>query len=307
MVSKFQKVINFLYKRFVQEMGREPATPKEIMDIQDEAVRHFNKTKGVPQGAPKPSFQGFKPTVIEGGKPKEGIEKAYDKFYDKTGRMRDRGADIMQKGLAGLEKKTLLRDSPEAIAKIKADNKAAAERLRNKKKTVEDFRDEDDWDPGGMASGGRIGYAGGQLVKGARWFLKSLKDTKRQLAQLDLPIEKKTELLKQADDAILHIESGGPIPEQIIQHIRKDPKFRSVSQGPRSGDPDLAEMEEVILEYGQRHASGGLAYMLGEPNTRTEALREFGVVTDPWGMYTCLLYTSPSPRDRQKSRMPSSA
>ena len=25
------------------------------------------------------------------------------------------------------------------------------------------------------------------------------------------------------------------------------------------------------------------------------------------GPYTCLLYTSPSPRDRQKSRMPSSA
>ena len=25
------------------------------------------------------------------------------------------------------------------------------------------------------------------------------------------------------------------------------------------------------------------------------------------GFYTCLLYTSPSPRDRQKSRMPSSA
>ena len=28
--------------------------------------------------------------------------------------------------------------------------------------------------------------------------------------------------------------------------------------------------------------------------------------TDAWG-WTCLLYTSPSPRDRQKSRMPSSA
>ena len=27
----------------------------------------------------------------------------------------------------------------------------------------------------------------------------------------------------------------------------------------------------------------------------------------PWGDYSCLLYTSPSPRDRQKSRMPSSA
>ena len=28
---------------------------------------------------------------------------------------------------------------------------------------------------------------------------------------------------------------------------------------------------------------------------------------DTGAMYSCLLYTSPSPRDRQKSRMPSSA
>ena len=28
---------------------------------------------------------------------------------------------------------------------------------------------------------------------------------------------------------------------------------------------------------------------------------------DSWGYSPCLLYTSPSPRDRQKSRMPSSA
>ena len=32
-----------------------------------------------------------------------------------------------------------------------------------------------------------------------------------------------------------------------------------------------------------------------------------GVLTDGTKVYTCLLYTSPSPRDRQKSRMPSSA
>ena len=31
------------------------------------------------------------------------------------------------------------------------------------------------------------------------------------------------------------------------------------------------------------------------------------VVTDDMRGYICLLYTSPSPRDRQKSRMPSSA
>ena len=135
MVSKFQKVVNFLYRRFVQEMGREPATTKEIMDIQDEAVRHFNKTKGVPQGAPKPSFQGFKPTVIEGGKSKEGIG-------------------------------TLLEDSPEAIAKMKADNKAAAERLRKKKEEEELFKDfrppkDPEFASGGLA---RVGMVGGGPV-----------------------------------------------------------------------------------------------------------------------------------------------
>jgi len=75
--------------------------------------------------------------------------------------------------------------------------------------------------------------------------------------QLDIPLSQKKELMKQADDAIKHIEGGGPIPEQIIQHIRKDPKFRSVTET-RSTDPDLAEMEEVILEYGKKHATGGL-------------------------------------------------
>ena len=42
--------------------------------------------------------------------------------------------------------------------------------------------------------------------------------------------------------------------------------------------------------------SAGLAVILKNKNY---------LFTD--GRYTCLLYTSPSPRDRQKSRMPSSA
>ena len=33
----------------------------------------------------------------------------------------------------------------------------------------------------------------------------------------------------------------------------------------------------------------------------------FGILKRNGKVYTCLLYTSPSPRDRQKSRMPSSA
>ena len=47
---------------------------------------------------------------------------------------------------------------------------------------------------------------------------------------------------------------------------------------------------------------------------KTEQLKEMApklragdTVTLTGTVYTCLLYTSPSPRDRQKSRMPSSA
>ena len=40
-------------------------------------------------------------------------------------------------------------------------------------------------------------------------------------------------------------------------------------------------------------------------NFRDVCLENYGL--DPVWYYTCLLYTSPSPRDRQKSRMPSSA
>ena len=145
----FQQLLKYFTKRFAEKMGRSPQTASEFMSIQNDVVRYLNKTKGVPQGAPKPPFQGFTPKVIEGGKPKEGIG-------------------------------TLFKDSPERIAKIKADNKAALERLKNKKKTVEDFRDDGDFDPGGMASGGiagqlhlnRPGYSGGTLVKSILNLLK---------------------------------------------------------------------------------------------------------------------------------------
>ena len=142
----FKQLLELFTKQFIKRVGRKPQTPSDFMSIQNQVVNLINKTKGkIPlQKESKTPFQGFTPRVIEGGKPKEGIGKAYDKFYDKTGRMRDRGADIMQKGLAGLEKKTLFKDSPEAIAKIKADNKAAIERLKKKKTD----------NPEDMASGG---------------------------------------------------------------------------------------------------------------------------------------------------------
>ena len=44
-VSAFKKVLNKLFREFALRHGREPQTPKEWMDLQNEAVLYFNLTK----------------------------------------------------------------------------------------------------------------------------------------------------------------------------------------------------------------------------------------------------------------------
>ena len=46
---------------------------------------------------------------------------------------------------------------------------------------------------------------------------------------------------------------------------------------------------------------------VGRDPTDDELARIINNLIDEEILYSCLLYTSPSPRDRQKSRMPSSA
>jgi hypothetical protein len=118
--------------------------------------------------------------------------------------------------------------------------------------------------PEGMASGGmaRVGmFGGGPIVKGGKWFLKSLRDTRKQMKTMNMSPDQLKYYLNQIDDQIKNIEAGGKIPDEVIQTIRKDSKFKSVSQNP-ANDPDLREIEEVLLEYGEKHASGGIAGQL---------------------------------------------
>ena len=65
-------------------------------------------------------------------------------------------------------------------------------------------------------------------------------------------------------------------------------------EGAASGGADLAALPEVWPCQGSSAQVRAAAEPI--PGSRTERLSE-----------VCLLYTSPSPRDRQKSRMPSSA
>jgi hypothetical protein len=121
------------------------------------------------------------------------------------------------------------------------------------------------WVPEGddMASGGRVPLGGGKLVvKGGNWLIKSLLGTREQIKTLRLSPGQLKLYLNQIDDQIRAIKAGGPIPEEVIQTIRKDPKFRSVWQNKKSSDPDLREMEEVLLDYGKKHAEGGRVPMI---------------------------------------------
>src|SRR5674476_220548 len=74
------------------------------------------------------------------------------------------------------------------------------------------------------------------------------------------------------------------------------------------GDPDLATPPEIVEAAYASMKAGKTKYSssYGELKLRQKIAEVHGVQAENV-VITCLLYTSPSPRDRQKSRMPSSA
>ena len=103
---------------------------------------------------------GRPPDGLELSSIRKEVEKAPSNVFDLTGKQIDTSRPIIGgKNVAETEaqvKERLLKTQQETL-----------ERLRNKKKTVEDFSDDGDFDPGGMASGGiaRVGMAGGGILK----------------------------------------------------------------------------------------------------------------------------------------------
>ena len=83
--------------------------------------------------------------------------------------------------------------------------------------------------------------------------------------------------------AIFKLAESGWLPDVII---KIGAKFLSQK---RLADPSLVDQKKQLLKD---FAAGAIAEETAAANEQH---------------YDCLLYTSPSPRDRQKSRMPSSA
>ena len=114
----------------------------------------------------------------------------------------------------------------------------------------------------GFATGGvsnlfrqRQGFRAGtaiELVKGARWVIRMLKELaddmifgKEQFAKMAEP--EKIKLYQETQAAIKHLESGGPIPENLIQNLRQDARFKDLTVS-KTGDKDFIEIQEVVLE-----------------------------------------------------------
>ena len=327
----FQKLLQLFLQRFVKSMGRGPGTPAEWMEIQDQAVRHLNKTKGAPS-IKKDPFQGWNPKIVGKEEEKIGIEELLKGPVTVDGPKGPRTWDFSQKrgevipfpkkpkrgieelienedifvGKAPKTKKStldakkerdlLLRDADEDILRIKKENKEAIERFKEKMRKDEP----DKFYAGGIAPlvgepsysadfyDDRIPYAGGLLVKGGRWFLnnlrKALKDIESNQGFKNLTPERKEGLTSEIKNLIKSIEGGGPIPDEMIQTIRNDPKFAQVSKT-RSTDPDLYEFEDVILNYGKDRQAGKQAQEIvdevfgkGHPaNQQIDLLEKFDV------------------------------
>ena len=213
-------IFNQVVKRLFPNRSMQSLTQSEILKAQNQAIQIMNRTKG-----------------------KTG------EVLDLTGRRIDTSRPIM----GG---KNVAETEAQVKARLLKTQQETLERLRNKKKTVEDFSDDGDFDPGGMASGGiaRVGYAGGKLVKGASWVINKLKE---QLFDLDLGIggsrfsklssTQKEGFKNELKTLIKQLEQGGEIPNEMLDTMIADPKFKSVVKT-RSTDKDLFELEDVLLD-----------------------------------------------------------
>ena len=67
-------------------------------------------------------------------------------------------------------------------------------------------------------------------------------------------------------------------------------------------------IHEAAHGYVARYLGDNTAYMMGRVTLNPlKHIDPIGTIAMPLMLYFCLLYTSPSPRDRTRSRMPSSA
>jgi hypothetical protein len=269
-MSLFQKIFQQYLKRFFVTMGREPQTPAEWMQIQDDAVRYLNKTKGAPS-IKKDPFQGFDPKIV-GKEEKITIDEVLKGPVRSKGPKGDRIWDLSQKkgevipfpdkGIGSLIKKgdvtvgtapktlpetlktkkdrgILLRDADEDILRIKRENKQAVEDFKKKFHPKEP----DKFQFGGIAPlvgepsysadfyDDRTPYKVGKIVKGLKELLKK-KPKSNKLSEQDVAALKK---------------KHGLDPESLK---KDDEAFK-------------LRLQQILAKHSTKHAEGGRIGLAG--------------------------------------------
>ena len=173
----YAQILQRLLQRFFMTMGRAPVTPNEWSKLRKQAMELARK-EGDPitgakiQAQPKLPFDTTKDLPSTGILQKRGEiipfpkRPSGPKFQKmsggvenllKTGQARFGKAPRTTKLTLDRKKESLEGqiNKEKWIARKKQENKDAIRRFKEKNpKTVEDFRDKGDWDPGGMAYGG---------------------------------------------------------------------------------------------------------------------------------------------------------
>ena len=96
------------------------------------------------------------------------------------------------------------------------------------------------------------------------------------------------------------VAAEGVLRYKALYKIEKTIKSLSVEQKLEARQQEALPLWESFIDWAQQTQAQGVRH----PGTR-DALSY--LLKHAKELQTCLLYTSPSPRDRQKSRMPSSA
>ena len=276
-----KQLLEYFTKEFIKRVGRKPQTAAEMMSIQDDAVRYLNKTKGDPKKLTPQSmineryrssnpFQGFTPKVIQGGKPKEGIESVIpqETFNVKSPLVQDDALRIKQ-GLstriklnsenenAQMVKDLILRKNKEFNSLDRTQQKEILDRIQNqikesKAKSATNVNPDDEMP---FASGGMARVALGGGGNAVNWFIKNFKEL---LKEADNPgpwsrfskmgSKDKQAAVADAEEMLKRLEAGDPVPEYLLDDIIADPKFSKL-KGSKATDPDLAEVENLAEGY----------------------------------------------------------
>ena len=119
-------------------------------------------------------------------------------------------------------------------------------------------------------------------------------------------------IIKGELDGMISIEASGFEPESFVEvYMFSEPTFVGILQTDSNGNivgslptPNLEPGIHTLQALGTSESGNAVV-----SNVKVELIDTDNVAftNDEGNDYVCLLYTSPSPRDRQKSRMPSSA